>query len=74
MFILQRAQMPEESDLLRLSLGMPDARVRLGELKFEPVDFDRRVASGFAGQLDLTLIAAEVAGGLECSLQYNRHL
>jgi non-ribosomal peptide synthetase component F len=71
MFILQRAQMPEESDLLRLSLGMPDARVRLGELKFEPVDFDRRVVSGLAGQLDLTLIAAEVAGGLECSLQYN---
>jgi amino acid adenylation domain-containing protein len=71
MFILQRAQMPEESDLLRLSLGMPDAKVRLGELKFEPVEFDRRVASGLAGQLDLTLIAAELAGGLECSLQYN---
>lgn len=71
MFILQRAQMPEESDLLRLSLGMPDAKVQLGELKFEPVEFDRRVASGLAGQLDLTLIAAELAGGLECSLQYN---
>ncbi|HKV36072.1 MAG TPA: amino acid adenylation domain-containing protein [Pyrinomonadaceae bacterium] len=71
MFILQRAQMPEESDLLRLSLGVPDVRVQLGELTFEPVEFERRVAGGLAGQLDLTLIAAEVARGLECSLQYN---
>ncbi|HEY0098846.1 MAG TPA: amino acid adenylation domain-containing protein, partial [Pyrinomonadaceae bacterium] len=71
MFILQRAQLPEEAGLIRLGLGMTNARMQLGELILEPMNFDRRVAGGLAGQLDLTLVAADLEDRLECSLQYN---
>ena len=71
MFILQRAQLPEQVGLIRFGLGMSKSRVQIGELILETVDFDRRVASGLAGQIDLTLIAADLEDRLECSLQYN---
>jgi amino acid adenylation domain-containing protein len=71
MFILQKAQLPEEIGLLGFGLGMTKARLELGELSLESVDFTRRVAGGLAGQLDMTLIVADIEGRLEASLQYN---
>ncbi|MET0647983.1 MAG: amino acid adenylation domain-containing protein [Pyrinomonadaceae bacterium] len=71
MFILQRAQRPEEADMLGFGLGVTGARVELGELTLEAVEFERRVAGGLAGQLDMTLVVAELGGRLEGSLQYN---
>ncbi len=71
MFILQKAQLPEEVGLLGFGLGMTKARLELGELSLESLDFTRRVAGGLAGQLDLTLIVADIEGRLEASLQYN---
>ncbi|HEY9401293.1 MAG TPA: amino acid adenylation domain-containing protein [Pyrinomonadaceae bacterium] len=71
MFILQRAQLPEEVGLLGFGLGLMKARVELSGLTLESLDFDRRVAGGLAGQLDQTLIVADINGILEGSLQYN---
>ncbi|HEU4597694.1 MAG TPA: condensation domain-containing protein, partial [Pyrinomonadaceae bacterium] len=71
MFILQKAQLPEEVGLLGFGLGVARARLDLGELTLESLDFERRVAGGLAGQLDLTLIVADIEGRLEASLQYN---
>jgi amino acid adenylation domain-containing protein len=71
MFILQKAQLPEELGLLGFGLGMTKARLELGKLTLESLDLSRRVAGGLAGQLDLTLMIADIEGQLEASLQYN---
>ena len=69
MFALQKAQTPEAEGLASFALGEVGAGVRLGELEIESVALEQRVA-----QFDLTLLAAEVGGGLSASLQYNTDL
>jgi amino acid adenylation domain-containing protein len=69
MFALQKAQTPEGEGLAAFALGETGAGMRLGELEIESVGLEQRVA-----QFDLTLLAAEVGGGLSASLQYNTDL
>jgi amino acid adenylation domain-containing protein len=74
MFILQKTQLAAEASLLGMARGQTGARVNLGGLALEYADFDKRVATGIAGRLDLTLTVAETSAGLSASFQYNTEL
>ncbi len=65
-FVLQQAQLLKEQGLAAFALGQAGAPLRLGELALETMSLDQRVA-----QFDLSLIMAEVGGGLRASLEYN---
>ena len=69
MFVLQKAQHPNEEGLAAFALGDAEARIRLGELELESVALEQRIA-----QFDLTLIATELNGGLGLSVQYSTDL
>lgn len=70
MFILQRSRFLESAGVLALALGETD-RARLGGLELELVDLERRAATALAGQLDLTLTAAELDGRTVLLFQYD---
>ena len=65
-FVLQQAQLLKEQGLAAFALGQAGAPLRLGELALETMALDQRVA-----QFDLSLIMAEVGGGLRACLEYN---
>jgi len=69
MFVLQKTSLFEEQGLARFALGEENSRIKLGELKLEPVPLEQRVA-----QFDLTLFIAESDEGLIASLLYNTEL
>ncbi len=69
MFVLQKAHLLDKEGMASFALGEADARINLGELTFESLALEQRVA-----QVDLTLMMAEVTDGLACSLQYNTDL
>jgi non-ribosomal peptide synthetase component F len=70
MFIMQKAQamgqvLPGEA-LNALALGLPGFQIELGELTAESLSL-----GGLPAQFDLTLMMAEVTGGLAAALHYN---
>ncbi len=65
-FVLQQAQLLKEQGLAAFALGQAGAPLRLSELDLDTMALEQRVA-----QFDLSLIMAEVAGGLRASLEYN---
>ena len=65
-FVLQQAQLLREQGLAAFALGQAGAPLRLGELILEAMALEQRVA-----QFDLSLVMAEVDGGLRASLEYN---
>ena len=65
-FVLQQAQLLKEQGLAAFALGEAGAQLRLGELTLEAMALEQRVA-----QFDLSLVMAEVGGGLLASLEYN---
>lgn len=69
MFALQKAPLLNKEGLAAFALGEEGGRMKLGELELESVPLAKRVA-----QFDLTLLMAEVDGGLTGSLQYNTDL
>ena len=69
MFIWQQSPLSSHAGLAALALGEAGARLNLGGLSLEAVALEQRAA-----QFDLTLVMAELAGGLGVSLQYNRDL
>jgi amino acid adenylation domain-containing protein/thioester reductase-like protein len=69
MFILQKAQVPGEQELSAFALGMSGARMEWGEITLESM-----ALGGQPAQFDLTLMMAEMAGGLAASRQYNTAL
>jgi non-ribosomal peptide synthetase component F len=69
MFVLLGSQRPEERDLAAFALGVPDARLTVGELALESVPLRERTS-----QFDLTLRIGEMRAGLAASLQYNSSL
>jgi natural product biosynthesis luciferase-like monooxygenase protein len=69
MFILQKAYLLEREGLGSLAIGESGAQVMLGELPLESIGVKQHTA-----QFDLTLVLAEVNGGLSASLQYNTDL
>jgi natural product biosynthesis luciferase-like monooxygenase protein len=68
-FILQKAYLLDRVGLGSLAIGESGAQVMLGELPLESIGVKQRAA-----QFDLTLVMAEVGGGLSASLQYNTDL
>jgi acyl carrier protein len=69
MFTLYREVRQGERGLGGFALGEAGSHLRLGSLQIESVRLPRRAA-----QLDLTLLAAEIDGGLAASLQFNSDL
>ncbi|HSF39893.1 MAG TPA: amino acid adenylation domain-containing protein, partial [Thermoanaerobaculia bacterium] len=69
MLTLQRAPAPDLTALGAFALGVPGARLRVGGLTLESVPLDPPAA-----QLDLSLMIAELEGGLAASLQWNADL
>ncbi|MCC7358230.1 MAG: amino acid adenylation domain-containing protein [Anaerolineales bacterium] len=69
MFILQRPQSAEVEGLGALALGLPGTQLPLGDLTLESLALRQQPA-----QFDLTLMMAEVDGGLAASLNYNTDL
>ncbi|HEX8889429.1 MAG TPA: amino acid adenylation domain-containing protein, partial [Pyrinomonadaceae bacterium] len=69
LFVLQNAHLGDEESLASLALGEEGVRLKLGELEVESVALEQRVA-----QFDLTIMFAELDGGLTASLQYNTDL
>ena len=69
MFALQKAPLLNELGLASFALGEAGGRMQLGELVLETVALDQQVA-----QFDLSLMMAEVQGGLAASLKYNTDL
>jgi amino acid adenylation domain-containing protein len=65
-FVLQQAQLLKEQGLAAFALGQAGAPLRLGELALETMALEQRVA-----QFDLSLVMAEVGGGLRACLEYN---
>jgi len=74
MFILQRTQLPEEAELLAIARGEEGARAELGDLSLESIDLQKQMATGLAGQLDLTLTMAELDGRMSACFQYRPEL
>jgi amino acid adenylation domain-containing protein len=68
-FILQKAQLSSGEDISSLALGEAGASVKIGNLELEPLALEQQIA-----QFDLTLMMAEVEGGITFSLQYNTDL
>ncbi|HEX8090599.1 MAG TPA: AMP-binding protein, partial [Blastocatellia bacterium] len=69
MFILQKSPFPSLQELGAFALGEKGARMEIGGLHLESVGLERKVA-----QFDMTLMMAELGGGLSASLQYNTDL
>ena len=69
MFIMQRAQVMAGAGLSAFALGLPGARMELGELTIDSLPL-----GGLPAQFDLTLMMAEVDGGLTAALHYNTQL
>ena len=69
MFVLQKAHLLHEAGLTPFALGESGARMTLGELTLDSLALDQRVA-----QFDLTLMMAEMEGGLAASFVYNTDL
>ena len=69
MFAFQKSPLLNKEGLAAFALGEEGGRMKLGELVLESMPVAQRVA-----QFDLTLLMAEVAGGLTGSLQYNTDL
>ncbi|HEX6863967.1 MAG TPA: amino acid adenylation domain-containing protein, partial [Thermoanaerobaculia bacterium] len=69
MFVLQQARSADDEALAAFAVGAEGAAMDLGGLKIEPWPMEQR-----RSQFDLTLVAAQVAGGLGLSLQYNADL
>jgi len=69
MFVLQKTQLEGDAGLVALALGEAGSRMTLGGLEFEALALEQQVA-----QFDLTLMMAEVDGGLIASMQYNADL
>lgn len=65
-FVLQQAQLLKEQGLAAFALGQAGAPLRLSELALETMALEQRVA-----QFDLSLVMAEVGGGLRACLDYN---
>src|SRR5829696_5512254 len=65
-FVLQQAQLLKEQGLAAFALGQAGAPLRLSELALETMTLEQRVA-----QFDLSLVMAEVGGGLRACLDYN---
>jgi amino acid adenylation domain-containing protein len=69
MFLLQKAPFLDEAGLTPFALADPGARMHLGDLTVEAIALEQRAA-----QFDLTLMMAEVVGGMAGSWQYNADL
>jgi amino acid adenylation domain-containing protein/thioester reductase-like protein len=69
MFIMQKAQVMEEQGLSAFALGMSGARMALDDLELESL-----ALGGLPAQFDLTLMMAELDGGLAAALHYNTAL
>ncbi|MDX1417935.1 MAG: amino acid adenylation domain-containing protein, partial [Candidatus Promineifilaceae bacterium] len=69
MFIMQRAQVMANEGLSAFALGVPGAQLALGDLTIESLPL-----GGLPAQFDLTLMMAEVDGGLTAALHYNSNL
>jgi amino acid adenylation domain-containing protein len=69
MFVLHKSHLLNKEGLTPLALGEAGLRINLGDLPLESIAIEERVA-----QVDLTLMMAEVEGGLLASLQYNTDL
>jgi len=69
MFILQKAQVLPGQDLSAFALGTSGARMEWGEFALESMTL-----GGQPAQFDLTLMMAEMAGGLAASLHYSTAL
>jgi amino acid adenylation domain-containing protein len=65
-FVLQQAQLLKEQGLTAFALSQAGAPLRLGQLVLETMALEQRVA-----QFDLSLVTAEIEGGLRASLEYN---
>ena len=68
-FALQQAPLLAHQDLTAFALGERGAQMNLGGLLVESMGLEQRVA-----QFDLSLLMAEVDGGLAASLEYNSDL
>ena len=68
MFVLQKAHQQDDA-LASFALSEEGARMNLGGLEVESFTLEQRVA-----QVDLTLVMAEMEGGLAASLQYSTDL
>ncbi|HEY9401515.1 MAG TPA: amino acid adenylation domain-containing protein, partial [Pyrinomonadaceae bacterium] len=69
MFVLEKGLAGDAQGLAALALGEANASLRVGGLSLEPVRLQHQVA-----QFDLTLLMAELDGGLAASLQFNTDL
>lgn len=69
MFVMQKTTSPELKELAGLALGVPGVRMPMGGLLLESVQLEQRTS-----QFDMTLLAAEIEGGLSVSLHYNTDL
>ncbi len=69
MFIMQRAQVLDGEGLSAFALGVPGARLDLGDLQVDSMPL-----GGLPAQFDMTLMMAEVDRGLAAALHYNRQL
>ena len=69
MLAMQTAHPYSEKGLTSLALGQAGAELNLGGLRLQSMELDQQIA-----QFDLTLMLAEVEGGLTASLQYNTDL
>ena len=68
MFVLQKAHQQDDA-LASFALSEEGARMNLGGLEVESITLEQRVA-----QVDLTLVTAEMEGGLAASFQYSTDL
>ncbi|HEY4573407.1 MAG TPA: AMP-binding protein, partial [Thermoanaerobaculia bacterium] len=69
MLTFQKAPAPELAGLAAFAVGVPGDRLDLGGLALEPVPL-----TAPAAQLDLSLTAAELSGGIAVSLQWDADL
>lgn len=69
MFVLHKAQRPEEDFLSLLALREAAAQIRLDDLELESVSLEQRAA-----QFELTLAMADTENGLSGAFQYNTDL
>ncbi|MET0647237.1 MAG: amino acid adenylation domain-containing protein [Pyrinomonadaceae bacterium] len=68
-FVFESAPAFADPALTAFVLGERGARLKLGPLALESVRVEQRIA-----QFDLSMVVAELGGGLAVSLQYNRDL
>jgi amino acid adenylation domain-containing protein len=68
-FVMQKSPLPDMDGLASIALGEAGESVRIGDLDFESMPLEQRIS-----QFDLTMVMAEVAGGLSASMQYSTDL